>query len=229
MKVQIWSDFVCPFCYIGKRHLEQAIKELGEDVEVEMMSYELDSDSNAKPGGKYFEIMADKFNQNTLQARNSHKPIIAMAKEVGLDFNFEIAQPSNTFKAHKLFQYAKEQGKGNEVAEVLLNAYFSKGVYLDDCDTLIDLVKEFNFDEKTIRLIIQGDEYGLKVRQDQNWAKTIGVKGVPHFVIDDQVFLSGAQPVETFKSALLHVKTLNFNKMSETSGMMCEDGSCEIK
>lgn len=227
MKVQIWSDFVCPFCYIGERHLVAAIKEVDPSIEVEYMSYELDSNYVDNLELSMDELLASKYGMSVAEAKANNDRITQMAKEAGLDYDFNIAKYSNTFNAHKVFQFAKTKGLGNELAEVFMDAYFTKGAYLNSADTLVELAAKVGLDEVSVRSVIESDDYGLKVRQDQQHAVSLGVKGVPHFVIDDQVFLSGAQPVETFKQALMHVKTLNFNN-NTSSDMMCEDGVCKV-
>lgn len=227
MKVQVWSDFVCPFCYIGQRHLEAAIQEVDPSIEVEFMSYELDPNHVDQVGVSMAQMLANKYGMSLQEAEMNNQRVLGMAKQAGLNYDFDIMKHSNTFKAHKLFQYAKEIGKGNELSEILLDAYFTQGAYLNDEAQLIELAGKAGIEAAKAKEILASDEYGLKVRQDEQWAQSINVKGVPHFVIDDQVSLSGAQPVETFKQALLHVKTLNFN--SSSSDMMCEDGVCAIK
>lgn len=227
MKVQIWSDFVCPFCYIGERHLLAAIKEVDPSIEVEYMSYELDPNHVDTPGVSMAELLASKYGMSVEEAQANNDRVTQMAHAAGLDYRLDIAQHSNTFKAHKIFQYAKTKGLGNELAEVFMDAYFTKGIYINSDDELVRLSGQVGIDEETVRFVLDNDDFGLKVRQDEQNAANLGVKGVPHFVIDDQVFLSGAQPVATFKDALLHVKTLNFNNAQ--NDMMCEDGLCVVK
>lgn len=225
MKVQVWSDFVCPFCYVGKRHLEEAIKELGQDIEVEFMSFELDPQYRDNPDLNIHEMLAQKYNISVEEARLNNERVGAMAAQVGLNYDFDAMKYTNTFNAHKVFQYAKFKGLGNEYSEKLMDAYFSKGVYLNDLDALIELGVTVGLDAEGIKNAFESDEFGLSVRQDEQWAQMIGARGVPHFVIDDQVSLSGAQPVETFKSALQHVENINAQK---NEAMMCSDGMCTI-
>ncbi|URQ77446.1 DsbA family oxidoreductase [Erysipelothrix rhusiopathiae] len=225
MKVQVWSDFVCPFCYVGKRHLEEAIKQLDKDIEVEFMSFELDQNYVDNPDLNIHEMLAQKYNISVDEARMNNERVGSMAQSVGLNYDFDVMKYTNTFKAHKVFQYAKLKGLGNEYSEMLMDAYFSKGVYLNDLDALIEMGASIGLDAEGIKYAFESDEYGLSVRQDEQWAQMIGARGVPHFVIDDQVSLSGAQPIETFKSAIQHVETLNAQK---NDSMMCTDGVCTI-
>ncbi|NLW15749.1 MAG: DsbA family oxidoreductase [Erysipelothrix sp.] len=226
MKVQVFSDFVCPFCYIGKTHLEQAIKEVDPTIEIEMMSFELDPYQEDIEDVSIAQHLANKYGMSVDDAIMNNNRIKEMAKSVGLDFNFDTMKLCNTFNAHKIFQYAKTKGLANEVSNKFLEAYFSLGQNINDKDTLIRLSKEGGLSEEQVLEALKSDELAYKVKQEQQHAASIGVKGVPHFVIDDQVFLSGAQPVQTFKDALLHVKTLNFNKVQD--GLTCDDGLCDI-
>lgn len=226
MKVQIWSDFVCPFCYIGKKRLEQAIKELGkeDEVEIEMMSFELDPNYKDDLSMSYHEMMAAKYNMQYEEAKARNEYTGKMAAEVGLDYQFDKMKYSNTLKAHRVFQKAKELGIGNQVAEGLMEGFFTHGLYLNDDQKLIDWVKNYGLSEADARDALENEEYALKVRQDEHWARAINVKGAPHFVIDDKVSVSGAQPLEVLKGALSHVELLN----SMEDGMVCTDEGCEI-
>lgn len=231
MKVQIWSDFVCPFCYIGKHQLEKAIKEMDEDVEIEIMSYELDPDYVDKPDLDIHEAMADKNNQPIEKTRETHRQVEEMAKDVGLTYNYETMKYSNTFKAHKVFQKAKEIGKGNIFSEILMESFFTNGLYLNDEETLIELADKVGISKDDVLKVLSSDEYSLKVRQDEQWARTIEAKGAPHFVIDDKVSVSGAQGSEVFKEAMEYVQSLRKPKEFSSemkTGMVCDDESCDV-
>lgn len=232
MKVQIWSDFVCPFCYIGKRHLMKAIEELGEDIEIEMMSYELDPYYEDQPGLDIHQTLANKYGSTYEEAKANNEYAAKMASEVGLVYNHDTMKYSNTLKAHKLFQKAKEMGKGDELAEIFMHGFFTEGEYLNDEATLIRLADKVGISKEEAIEVMNSDEYSLKVRQDEQWARTINAKGVPHFVIDDKVSVSGAQPIEVLKGAINHVKDLNKTQElvdQASSGMMCTDDSCSVE
>ena len=230
MKVQIWSDFVCPFCYVGKRHLTQAIKELGEDVEIEMMSYELDPHYEDQPGIDIHQTLADKYGSSYQKAKENNDYAAKMAEEVGLVYNHDTMKYSNTFKAHKVFQKAKEIGKGNEFAELLMHGFFTDGEYLNDEATLIRLAAEVGISKEDVKLVLEDESYSLKVRQDEQWARTINAKGAPHFVIDDKVSVSGAQGVKVLKEAMEYVKSLDKPvEFGSGTGMVCDDDSCAVE
>lgn len=233
MKVQIWSDFVCPFCYIGKRHLTQAIEELGIEVEIELMSYELDPHYVDQPDLDIHETLANKHGTTVQKSRESNEYSAKMAEEVGLVYNHDTMKYSNTFNAHKLFQRAKELNKGNEFAELLMHGFFTEGENLNDEKTLISFAKKVGINEKEVKDILQDDSYSLKVRQDEQWARTINAKGAPHFVINDKVSVSGAQGATVLKEAMEYVLSLEETPVefgsSDGSGMICDDESCEVK
>lgn len=227
MKVQIWSDFRCPFCYIGKRHLEAAIKDLGKDVEIEMMSFELDPNYEGANGETVAEHIAAKYGISVAEAQANNKRVVDMASSVGLNYNFDTMIDNNTFKAHKVLQLAKLKGVGNAFTEIGMSALFEHAKDLGDDETLVALGLEAGLLEADIRAALASDEYALKVRQDEQWAQMIGAKGVPHFVFDDKVSLSGAQPIETFKQAMNYVATLE-PAVTQDDDLMCTDDSCAI-
>ncbi len=226
MKIKIWSDFVCPFCYIGGKHLEDALKELDDAIEIEYMSYELDPRSNPEKDLSMIELLQRKYGMSEEAARQNVDRIDTMAHQAGLEFNGGIAIQANTFKAHKVFQYAKTVGLGTEVFNRFYELHFVEGRDINDEATLIEAAVNLGLDEAAIKQALAFDDYAMHVRNEENWAANNGVKGVPFFLIDDQVSLSGAQPISVFKDAINHVKTLNFSKAD--SGLMCNEDGCVI-
>ena len=226
MKITIWSDFVCPFCYIGATHLNKALEnfEHADEVEIEYKSYQLEPGAVYEPEKTYLQAMTERKNMDEAEMQRMLDQVDSMAKNAGLNYNFDEMKYSNTFKAHKVFQLAKEKGIGNQVAEAFMQGFFTDGEYLNDDETLVRLGVKEGLIEEDIRRVLEDDSYSLKVRQDQQWARTINAKGVPHFVIDDKVSVSGAQPVTVFKQALSHVSLLNMTE----EGAMCTDDGCEI-
>lgn len=204
MKIAIWSDFVCPFCYIGKRHLEAAIKER-TDIEIEFHSYELDPTAPEKVTGTMEEYFAEHKGMSIDQAQSMFDQVTQMANKVNLDYHYETIQHGNTLKPHRLFQFAKEQGKGNEFMELAKKAYFIEGKWLNDDDFLVHLASSIGLEEARVREILTSNAYLDAVRLDQAQAVEIGVQGVPFFVIDEQYGLSGAQPIEIFEQVLAEI------------------------
>lgn len=204
MKIAIWSDFVCPFCYIGKRHLEAAIKGR-TDIEIEFHSYELDPTAPDKVEGTMEEYFAEHKGMSVDQAQAMFDQVTQMANNVDLDYHYDTIQHGNTLKPHRLFQFAKEQGKGNEFMELAKKAYFIEGKWLNDDDFLVHLAESIGLEEVRVREILTSDAYLDAVRLDQAQAVEIGVQGVPFFVIDEQYGVSGAQPIEVFEQVLAEI------------------------
>ncbi|ALV21734.1 MAG: DsbA family oxidoreductase [Carnobacterium sp.] len=205
MKIDIWTDFVCPFCYIGKRHLEEALGDR-QDVEIEYHSYELDPTAPEKYEGSIEEYFKEKKGMEESQAQEMIKQVTQMAHETGLDYHYETIQHGNSLKAHRLFQYAKEQGKGNEFIELGKKAYFIESQSLNDTDVLVRLAVSLGLAEDKVREILSSEEFLSAVRIDQAEAAEIGVQGVPFFVINEKYGISGAQPVATFKEVIADIE-----------------------
>lgn len=221
MKIQVWSDFRCPFCYLGKVYLDDAIAKSSKDIEVEMMSFELDPNYQPVSGSTYIERLSKNTGMSEMKAQLNINRILQMTKEAGLNYDFDSLKEANSFKLHKVFQLAKEKGVGNEFFDLGYQAHFEKGLDIADDQVIIDLGSQLGLDSKEILEAISSDEYGYKVRQDQGHAQQIGVQGVPHFVFDDKVFVNGAQPPEAFLEAFEYVESLN-----QESDLMCTDESC---
>ena len=204
MKVEIWSDIMCPFCYIGKRRFENALQGFPgiKDVEVVWKSFQLDPDMKTDPGKSINEYLADKKGWTIDYAKEMSALVTNMAKEVGLHFDFEKAVVANSFDAQRLIQLAKANGKANEMEERLFKAYFTEGKNIADRITLISLGTDIGLISETIKNVLDSDEYADKVEQDIYEAQQIGVRGVPYFVFNDRYAVSGAQASETFEGAL---------------------------
>lgn len=204
MKIEIWSDFVCPFCYIGNKHLENALEkfEYADEVEIEFKSYELDPTAKHVPGKTMAEILAESKGLPMAQVEQMNQQITQMAESTGLTFNNATAQYANTFDAHRLFQYAKSIGKGYDYDERLKKAYFTDSLLISDFDTLVELAGEIGIDKEEARAILESDRYAEEVRADVQEARQIGVQGVPFFVFDRKYAVSGAQPEEVFTQTL---------------------------
>ena len=204
MKVEIWSDFVCPFCYLGKVKFEKALEGFlnKENVEVIYKSFELDPNASKMPKGNLSELISKKYGITLEQAERNNQNITAHAKEVGLVYNLEKAIPVNTLDAHRLFQYAKHLGKDKEIMSALFKGYFTDSRNLSEIDTLAKISKEAGLEEEVVREILNSDKYTDKVRADEKEAQHLGVDSVPFFIINDKYTISGAQPVEVFSETL---------------------------
>ncbi|MDO8967791.1 MAG: DsbA family oxidoreductase [Algoriphagus sp.] len=204
MKIEIWSDVVCPFCYIGKRKLEKAIEKLSfkDKVEVEWKSFQLNPDQKTNPSINTLEHLSESKGWSMKQTLEITSNVVNMAAAQGLVFDFEKAVVANTRNAHRLIHLAKESGKGDAMKERLLSAYFSEGKNVDDFATLISLGKEVGLKEENIKAMLETDQFDEAVDQDIYESRQIGVKGVPFFVLDGKFGISGAQPDEVFDQTL---------------------------
>ncbi len=207
MKIEVWSDFVCPFCYIGKRRLERALEEFTyrEHVFIEYKSYELDPDAEVDFRMTRDELLAQKHGMSIEKAKEMNDDIISQAAEIGLIFNFDNIQPTNTFDAHRLAQHATKYNKGNEMTERLLKAHFIDSAHIGDHHTLIKLAVEIGLNQEEVETILQTCKNTKNVRYDQEQAKEMGVQSAPFFVFNEKYAVSGAQPSEVFKEVLEQV------------------------
>jgi len=210
MKVEIWSDIMCPFCYIGKRHFEEALKQFPEagKVEIEWKSFQLDPEL-PKPASEknVYEYLSERKGISLQQSKDMHKHVVEMAKRAGLDYNFDKTVVANSLDAHRLIQFAKTKNLGDEAEERFFKAYFTEGKNLCDQATLIALAKEIGLDEKEAAQVINNNDFTEEVTKDINEAAHLGIRGVPFFVFNRKHGISGAQPVSTFLSALNEISS----------------------
>ena len=238
MKIEVWSDFVCPFCYIGKRRLEQALQQFAnkDDVQVEFKSFELDPNAPVNTGKTINEALAAKYGMTIEQAKQANEGIGQQAAGVGLSFNFDDMKPTNTFDAHRLAKFAKAQGKEAAMTEKLLYAYFTESKHLGEEETLVALAEDVGLDREEARQILADKTaYANEVRSDEAMAQQYGISGVPYFVVNQKYAISGAQPVETFVGALQQVweeehPTPDLKSLSPEGAddAFCADGQCAV-
>jgi len=203
MKIDIWSDMVCPFCYIGKRRLEKALEQTEtKDAEIIFHAFELNPQSPKKLKVNIHQALADKYRMSLEQAKAANQRVGDMAKGEGLDYNFETMQYTNTFDAHRLVFLARQESKGKELIELLMKAYFIEGKLISDHQTLTHLAIEAGLNPERIRELLESDQYGDEVRKDEADAHQRQISGVPYFVFNDNTALSGAQPTEEFVKSL---------------------------
>lgn len=236
-KVQIWSDFMCPFCYIGETTLQLAIQNLGlqKEVKVELKSYELDPGQKEWFGGTFIELIMDKYGMPLSKAKSNNEHITAHAKKVGLDFHMDIMKPTNSFKAHCLEKLASSQGKEMEMAHALFQAYFTDGKNLSDEEFLIQKGEEIGLSRDDIQQAIEPESsFAQSVRNDERQAQDYGIIPVPFIVINGKYAIQGAQSQATFEKALNRAwkEERPANHFEDVSGNhssgQCSDGSCSI-
>jgi predicted DsbA family dithiol-disulfide isomerase len=203
IKVDVWSDIACPWCYIGKRKFETGAE--GFDVEVEYHSFELSPDTPVDFDGSAADFLAKHKGMPIEQVRPMLAQVTAVAAEVGLDYDYDALQHTNTVKAHQLLHFAKAQGKQIEMKERLLRAYFVEGRHVGRDEELADLAAEIGLDRDDVLRSLNSNEFLDAVLADQDQAISYGIQGVPFFVVDGKYGVSGAQSPETFTSVLAKV------------------------
>jgi predicted DsbA family dithiol-disulfide isomerase len=204
LTVDIWSDVVCPWCYIGKRRFEAALEgfEHREDVTVLWHSFELDPEAPPVAEGRSAERLAAKYGMSVEEASARQAEITALAAQDGLTYDLAESRGGNTFDAHRLIHLAAEHGLGDAVMERLMNAYFSEREAIGDPDTLQRLAVGAGLPADEVREVLEGDRYADAVRADERAATQIGIRGVPFFVLGRKYGVSGAQPSEVLLQAL---------------------------
>lgn len=204
LRVEIWSDIACPWCWVGKRHLEAAIERFGREVEVVWRAFELDpaAPKAHPPGTDYVQRLANKYRTTRDQAQGMIDRMTQVGADNGLDFRFDRARPGNTFDAHRLLHWAAAQGRQDALKERLFVAYMHEGKSVADHEVLIELAAEVGLDPERAQALLSSDEHAREVRHDESTAAQLGVSGVPFFVIDGRYAVSGAQPSEVLHQAM---------------------------
>jgi predicted DsbA family dithiol-disulfide isomerase len=233
MKVEIWSDVMCPFCYIGKRRFENALQELPfkDEIEVEWKSFQLNPGLKYKPGQNIHQYLAEHKGFSLEKAKEMNNYVTEMAAAEGLTYDFDKAVVANSFDAHRFSHLAARQGKGDAAEESLFKAYFTEGKNISDRDTLAQLGTAIGLESDTVKQALESDAYTQEVNRDIAEAEAIGVRGVPFFVIDRKYAVSGAQAKEVFAQALERSynewKKEN-NTFTTIEGQVCSpDGDCK--
>lgn len=240
MRVDIWSDIVCPWCAIGRARFEAALLEFThrDDVRVRWHSFELNPQAPLEYPEPLAEHLAAKYGVSVEQAVGMHQNMTEVAAAEGLDFHFERARSGNTFDAHRLLHYALETGGSrlqDQLKERLFRAYLTDGEPIGDRDALVRVAAEVGLDADEARVILDSDRYSGAVREDESQAQRYGITGVPFFVIDDQYGVSGAQPAAALCQALdtawaVANPSTVLAPSSGASGEAgaCTDGSCAV-
>lgn len=230
MKVDIWSDVVCPFCYIGKRRFEHALEKFAykNDIKVQWHSFQLAPELQTDPSKNTYAHLAERKGWTVEYSEQVHAQMTETAKEVGLEYNFDIAIPANTFNAHRLSHLAARHQVQDEMEERLFSAYFTEGKNVDDAETLVQLGVELGIPEEEVRNMLQSDLYAQAVREDIYTAQRLGLRGVPFFVLDNKYAVSGAQSSEVF-FATLQKAYQEFEEKARAASIDTTDGdACSI-
>jgi predicted DsbA family dithiol-disulfide isomerase len=206
IKIDVWSDIACPWCYIGKRKFEDAAGRFDGEVEVEYHSFELSPDTPVDFEGDEVDFLAGHKGMPADQVRGMLDHVTGVAAEVGLDYDFGSLHHTNTVKAHQLLHFAKARGLQLEMTERLLAAYFVEGRHVGRVGDLADLASEVGLDRDEVVLALETDRHLADVRADQQQAQSFGITGVPFFVLEGKYGISGAQAPEAFLGALQQVQ-----------------------
>jgi predicted DsbA family dithiol-disulfide isomerase len=200
MTVEIWSDVVCPWCYVGKRRFEAALEQFGhrDEVEVTWRSFELDPTAPPERAGSSAEHLASKYGMSVEQAETTNAQMTELAASEGLEYRLDRTRGGNSFDAHRLIHLARDQGLQEEMLERLMRAYFTDGDAIGDAETLVRLAIDVGVDPQGLK----GEAYADAVHADEQLAARIGIRGVPFFVLDRRYGVSGAQPSELLLQAL---------------------------
>ena len=205
IKVDIWSDVQCPWCYIGKRKFEAGAKASGLDVEVEYHSFELAPDTPVDFDGTPMDYLAQRKGIDPAQAEQMLARVTGIAATVGLEYHYDDVHQTNTVISHELIHFAKSKGRQLEIMERLLEAYFIKGEHVGRIPDLVEIAVELGFDRAEVTEALESHRFLPDVNQDVALANEYGIQGVPFFVFDGKYGVSGAQEADTFANVLAQV------------------------
>lgn len=233
MKLEIWSDYACPYCYIGKRFLEAALAEFehAREVEIVFRAFELDPTSGPAVTTTTLDRIMRKYGKSRSDAQAMIDHITSMGEQCGLDMRYASVRYTNTFDAHRLTKFAEQHGRGADMTERLFRAYFTDNFPLADPDVLVGLAQDARLDGDAVRAMLKkGSDFADDVRRDETHASQAGIHGVPFFVFDGAYALSGAQPKAQLLAALRQSwndarKTVSENP---TASMTCDSTGCII-
>jgi predicted DsbA family dithiol-disulfide isomerase len=233
MQVEIWSDVVCPWCYVGKRRFEQALARFAhpDDVAITYRSFELDPGAPRERNGSHDEHLARKYGMTVERAHELNEQMTQTAAAEGLEFRLDRIRAGNTFDAHRLLHLALARGKQPELKERLLRATFTDGERIADAETLVRLAAEVGLDADEAREVLASDRYADAVRADEQQAAAYGITAVPFFVVDGKYGVSGAQPADLLLQVLERASEDNRALTvvtGSTDAAACDDESCAV-
>lgn len=231
LSIDVWSDVVCPWCYVGKRRLEAALQQFEhrDSVDVRWHSFELDPSAplvHENPGGQA-ERLARKYDTTVPAAQEMLDRMTRTAAEDGIEMHFERIRGGNTFDAHRLLHFAAKHGKQDALKERLMRATFTEGEPIAFRETLVKLAAEVGLDADAARTMLLGDTYADAVRADERQAAALGIRGVPFFMIDGKYGLSGAQPADVLRAALARAWQEGQAPATTAEGAACDVDGCE--
>ncbi|NNG77277.1 DsbA family oxidoreductase [Acinetobacter sp. ANC 4277] len=230
MRVDIWSDVVCPFCYIGKKRLEAAAEQAGLELEIHWHSYELDPEAPVRQEVSNSERLAQKYGRTVADVEEMQRNIAAMAAEEGIQFNWENANSGNTFNAHRIIHLAQSKGLGSDAKEAFFYSYMTQGLPIGERETIEDVAARIGLNPVEVEDVLNSEEYADFVKFDEDVARDqLKVTGVPFFVFDQRIALAGAQPrevfLQVFEKALEAPQPAN---VKAEDAAICKDDLCDV-
>lgn len=230
MKIEIWSDYACPYCYIGERQLEKALESLSgkENIDISYKAFELDPSASYEVTTNTKDRVAKKYGYTSEQAQQMIDNVTRYAKSVGLDYNYDTVPYTNTFDAHRIAKYAETKGKVLEMSEKLFHAYFTENKEMSDHKVLTDIAVELGLDKLEVEDVLKNNKFSEDVRNDEYEANRLRIHAVPFFLINGKYSLSGAQPPEAFEN--IFEKILQEEKIQayNLEGISCNSDGCSI-
>jgi predicted DsbA family dithiol-disulfide isomerase len=230
LRLDVWSDIACPWCYIGKRHLERALEGFGHDVEIVWRAFELDPSAprSRDKSQSYAERLAHKYRVSPEQGQQMIDRVVGAGAAAGLEFRYDRIKPGNTFDAHRLLHLALDRGKQGELEERLMRGYMTEGQAIGEPDVLVSVAADVGLDAAEARAVLDSDRYTKEVRTDEALARQLGITGVPFFVMAGKLGVSGAQPVEAMAAALAKAWELAESEPElVASGAACGPDGCD--
>ncbi|QOW44693.1 MULTISPECIES: DsbA family protein [Acinetobacter] len=229
MRVDIWSDVVCPFCYIGKKRLEAAAQQLGIELEVHWHSFELDPEAPIRQEISNSERLAQKYGRTLAEVEDMQRNIAIMALEEGIQFNWQNANSGNTFNVHRIIHLAQSKGLGSEAEEAFFYSYMTQGLPIGERETIEDVAARIGLNPVEVDDVLDSDEFADFVKFDQEVAREqLKVTGVPFFVFDQRIALAGAQPREVFVQVLQQAVETCSDEVTTQQNAVCTDQSCDM-
>jgi predicted DsbA family dithiol-disulfide isomerase len=230
IKIEIWSDIVCPFCFVGKKKMEQAITKLNAEDKVEIIwhSFQLDPEFPMNSSIPSYQYLSERKGYPIDQIKSMSAQLAIQGKDYGIDFQFDNSLNFNTIDAHRLLQWAKTLGKANELKEAFMVAHFSNGADLSNKQNILTVVKNTGLDTEKAKQVLDTDAYTQEVEQDIYQSKQLGIRGVPYFLINEKEVISGAQQDGVFESTInAALQNLTPSKIKNKEGICLPNGECK--
>ncbi|WP_431027254.1 DsbA family oxidoreductase [Lysinibacillus sp. LZ02] len=231
IKIEIFSDFACPFCYIGKKRLEQAIEELGfeKEVDIEYKTYLLDPEASKEETKPFYEAMMEKYESSREDVELMASSIQQRANEVGLTYDFEKMQIGNTENAHRLAKWARQFNKEAAWIDAVMDRYFTKGLNVNDSEALLTIVEAIGLPKEEAKAVLESEQYAEDIAKDRYEIQQLNVTSVPFFVFENKYGIIGAEPIEVFTKTLKQAKEVAAQKLNIAGGTdVCGPDGCKL-